>query len=122
MLFTIDGVDFSDVVDVAGYTIRPRREYGPARGQLLDGSKVVDLLATKTDLSIAVVATEQSVTSSISQICKKPSVRLVFNDPITNQNLNGKYEPNISEIQMAIEKTDSTPGYWYGFTIDFEEV
>ena len=122
MIFTIDGVDFSDLIDVAGYTIKPRREYGPARGKLLDGSMVVDLLAMKTDLSIRIVATEQSITSSLVQACSKPSVRLVFNDPITNQNLNSKYEPSIAEINMAIEKTDSSPAYWYGFTIDFMEV
>lgn len=122
MVFTIDGVDFHDCVDVAGYKIKPRREYGPARGKLLDGSRVIDLLATKTDLSITVVAAKQATVSAIAQACKKSTVQLVFNDPITNQNLNGVYEPEISEIQMAIESTEYTPSYWYGYTIDFMEV
>lgn len=122
MVFKIDGIDFSSLVDVAGYKITPRREYGPAKGGLLNGSRVVDLLTIKKDLTVNIVATEQAVTSQLTSSCMKEDVQLQFNDPITNQTINGTYEPDIKDLDMAIESDSYGKTYWYGFQILFKEV
>lgn len=121
MTFKIDGVDYSDKVDIAGYTVTPRKVTGGAAGYLLDGSHVADLKAIKTDLKINVVATEQADTSAISKACLKEYVTLEFNDPFTNTNLNDIYEPSIESVSMAIETDSRGKTYWYGFRISFAQ-
>lgn len=121
MTFKINGVDFSDKVDVAGYTITPRKVTGSSTGYLLDGEHIADMIAKKTDLKVQIVATEQADTSALALACTGEYCQLVFNDPITNTTLDSTYEPQIDKLEMAIETNSEGKTYWYGFTITFTE-
>lgn len=122
MLFKLDGKDFSESVDIAAYRLTPRRVYGDNSGYLLDGSHIPDLLAIKKDIQIRIVATEQRDTSSIASACMKETVQLEINDPISNMDINARYEPELQELEMAIEKDAFGNTYWYSFSIVFKEV
>ena len=122
MKLVIDGIDFSSKIDVQGYKTHPRREYGIARGKLIDGSLVPDLLTIKKDLSVHVSASEQEDVKNITTACLKESVTVEFNDPTVSLNMSGVYEPDISEIEMAIDTDKYGKTYWYGFDITFTEL
>lgn len=121
MTFKINGVDFGEKVEVAGYTITPRKVIGTSAGYLLNGEHIADVIANKTDLKIRVVATEQEDTSALARACTAEYCQLFFNDPITNANLDSVYEPQIDRLEMAIETDSQGKTYWYGFTITFME-
>ena len=122
MVFTVDGVDFTQWVDIAGYKVKTRKVRGQAQGTLLDGSTVPDVLAIKTDFSVNIVATAENSTSQIASALKKETVDIVFSDPITGVNLENSYEPEIGTISMAIDRASDGKSYWYGFSVDFTEV
>lgn len=127
MTFKIDTVDYSGKVEVVGYKVTPRRVYGGARGDLLNGESVADLIAIKKDLEITVVSTVESDTASIATALMKEYVSLEFSDPITATNISGTYEPEMSSIEMAIDVGDAvgavakTKRYWYGFSVSFKQ-
>lgn len=120
MILKIDGVDYSNSVEVSGYTVIPRKITGPAEGYLIDGEHIADLVSLKKDLKVKIVATQGRDTASISSACSKEYVELEFNDPFTNTHLSATYEPTIENIEAALE--DSNRGiYWYGFSIKFTQ-
>lgn len=127
MTFKIDSVDYSSKVLIAGYKVTPRRVYGGARGDLLNGESVADLIAIKKDLDVEVIAMAESDTSAIATALLKEYVQLVFSDPITATDLSGTYEPEVSSIEMAIDigeaigATASSNRYWYGFQVSFKQ-
>ena len=127
MTFKIDAVDYSGKVEVVGYKVTPRRVYGGARGDLLNGESVADLIAIKKDLEITVVSTVESDTASIATALMKEYVSLKFSDPITATDVSGTYEPEMSSIEMAIDVGDAvgavakTKRYWYGFHVSFKQ-
>lgn len=127
MTFKIDAVDYSGKVEVVGYKVTPRRVYGGARGDLLNGESVADLIVIKKDLEITVVSTVETDTASISTALMKEYVSLEFSDPITATDISGTYEPEMSSIEMAIDVGDAvgavakTKRYWYGFSVSFKQ-
>ena len=127
MTFKIDNVDYSSKVLIAGYKVTPRRVYGGARGDLLNGESVADLIVIKKDLDVEVIAMAESDTSSIATALLKEYVQLVFSDPVTATDLSGTYEPEVSSIEMAIDVgeaigiTASSNRYWYGFQVSFKQ-
>ena len=127
MTFKIDTVDYSGKVEVVGYKVTPRRVYGGARGELLSGESVADLIVIKKDLEITVVSTVESDTASIATALMKEYVSLEFSDPITATDISGTYEPEMSSIEMAIDVGDAvgavanTKRYWYGFSVSFKQ-
>lgn len=127
MTFKVDNVDFSSKVEVVGYKVTPRRVYGGARGNLLNGESVADLIAIKKDLDIKVIAMAEGDTSAMATALLKEYVQLVFSDPATATDLSGTYEPEVSSIEMAIDvgeaigTTASGNRYWYGFQVSFKQ-
>ena len=127
MTFKVDNVDYSSKVEVVGYKVTPRRVYGGARGDLLNGESVADLIVIKKDLEIAVVSTVEADTASIATALMKEYVSLEFSDPITATNISGTYEPEMSAIEMALDVGEaigtaaSSNRYWYGFQISFKQ-
>lgn len=121
MTFKINGTDYSDKVEVRGYIVTPRKIKGNAAGDLLNGESIADLIRTKTDLSVQVVAMVAEDVSSIAYACTGEYVELEFTDAITNTNLSGVYEPDISGIEMAIDEDYQGKRYYYGFSISFTE-
>ena len=127
MTFKVDNVDFSSKVEVVGYKVTPRRVYGGARGDLLNGESVADLIVIKKDLDIKVVAMAEGDTSAIATALLKEYVQLVFSDPVTATDISGTYEPEVSSIEMAIDVGDAvgavakTKRDWYGFQVSFKQ-
>lgn len=122
MKLSIDGVDYSEKINISGYKVTPVRKYGPARGELLDGGLVPDLVSIKKNLSVVVVHTEQSVTSQITTACMKEKVSIEFDDPISNTVFSSVCEPEIGSLEAAIEDEDTGKKYWYEFEINFTEI
>lgn len=126
MTFTLDGVDFSDRIDVTGFRVRPRKVFGSSRGDLLNGGHVADMIALKKDLDVSFVAMVEADVSTIAQKCTQEYVMLGFSDPISGTDVSGKYEPTLKDLEMAIDKgqsigdTAGTKRYWYGFSVSFE--
>lgn len=127
MTFKVDNVDYSSKITIAGYKVSPRRVYGGARGDLLNGESVADLIAIKKDLEVTIVSTVEADTSAIATALLKEYVQLVFSDPVTATDISGTYEPEVSSIEMAIDTggavgaTASNNRYWYGFQVSFKQ-
>lgn len=123
MTFVLSGVDYSDKVEVSGYTVTPRKVKGTSAGELIDGETLEDLIVVKTDLQVNIVSTVESDTSAIAYACSGEYVGLKFSDPITGTDLEGTYIPTINGIEMAIDKGEehNNKRYYYGFSISFKE-
>lgn len=124
MIFKMGGIDYSDKVEITGYTVTPRRVVGTSEGDLLSGDHIADVLKIKTDLSLNFVATSEEDTSDIAYACSGEYVNLEFSDPITASALSGVYEPEIEGIKMAIDEgaiSSNNKRYWYGFNVFFKE-
>lgn len=121
MIFKLNRIDITSKIEVAGYTVIPRKVFGSSEGYLLTGDHIADLIRTKTDIVVKIVATEQADTSFIASACKAEYCELEFSDPITNTVLSGIYEPSLDQLSMAIEEDSQGNTYWYGFTITFKE-
>lgn len=128
MTFTMDGVDFSDKVEITGYRIIPRKVFGSSRGDLLNGSHIADMIVLKKDLELSFVAMVEADVSTIATKCCQEYVQLTFSDGISGTDISGKYEPTLDSLEMAIDKgqslgdTAKTKRYWYGFSVTFEAV
>ena len=128
MTFTMDGVDFSDKVEITGYRIIPRKVFGSSRGDLLNGSHIADMIVLKKDLELSFVAMVEADVSTLATKCCQEYIMLGFSDPISGTDISGKYEPTLNDLEMAIDKgqaigdTTGTKRYWYGFSVTFEAV
>lgn len=120
MTFILNGVDYSDALWVKGYKLKTRKVTGPAAGYLLSGDHIADLRSIKKDVIFSFSAMEQSELSTLLQSCISEYVEMSFNDPILNLDISGTFEPEISELEQAIDNGPNKK-YWYEFTITFKE-
>ena len=117
--FTLDGKDYSLAEWVLGYSVKTRKVTGQSAGYLLNGEHVADVIALKKDVTFKLSAMEQAELSAFLTGCTKEYVTMTFNDPISNTNVSGTFEPEISQLEMAIEKNSKGKKYWYEFTVTF---
>lgn len=121
MTFKIAGIDYSDMV--SSYSVTARRITGSARGLLLNGDTLADLIKTKWDLSVGFYSSDESKVSELLIIFNGEYVNLTLSDPVTATDITSLYEPQVGEVTMAIDKGeavgDKSKRYWYGFTVNF---
>lgn len=121
MTFRISGVDFSGLV--TSYSLKPRRITGSARGTLLNGDSVADLIITKWDLVMGFASTEEAQVTGLLQTLAGEYVELTLSDPVTTTDITALYEPQLNGVEMAIDKEEAVgkkeKRYWYGFTVNF---
>ena len=121
MTFKISGMDYSEVV--SSYSIKPRRITGSARGTLLNGDSIADLIKTKWDITIGFSSGEENLVSGILQALAAEYVNLTLSDPVTQTDITAYYEPQLNGVDMAIDKGeaigDQTKRYWYDFSVNF---
>lgn len=125
MTFKISGMDYSGLVD--SYSIKPRRITGSARGTLLNGDSVADLIKTKWDAVIGFSSSDEVAIGGLLTSLGAEYVQLTLSDPVTNTDLDGFYEPQVNQVEMAIDRgeatgtTSKTKRYWYGFSATFTQ-
>lgn len=121
MTFKISGVDYSGMV--SSYSIKPRRITGSARGTLLNGDSIADLIKTKWDITIGFSSSEEDAVSGVLQSISAEYVELTLSDPVTQTDITAFYEPQLNGVDMAIDKGeaigDKTKRYWYDFSVNF---
>jgi len=121
MTFSISGVDYSGMV--TSYSLKPRRITGSARGTLLNGDSVADLIMTKWDLTVGFAPMDEPTISGLLRSLSSEYVQLTLSDPVTLTNISGFYEPSVNNIEMAVDQGeavgDKTKRYWYSFSASF---
>ena len=122
MTFQISGEDYSP--QVSSYRLKPRRITGSARGTLLNGDTVADLIITKWDLTVGFESSDETIVHGLLTTFSGEYIQLTFSDPVTNTDITGFFEPQVNSVDMALDKgeangtTSRGKRYWYGFTVN----
>lgn len=99
--FTIDGVDFSAVINKYGYSVRPVRREGSNGGMMQDGSRRVDLLDYKAGVSVASNDMDPADAARLNSALRKEYVWVTYWDPTVNAVRTAEFIPDISASEIA---------------------
>lgn len=121
MTLIVNDTPWDDFVDVAGYTLIPRKVTGPAAGYLTNGEHIADLVVTKMDIRLNIVAQNMVGAKQILDVCKSEYCQATFEDPSLNIVISSTFEPNLDQMTMAIEDAEHQASWWYGFTVTLTE-
>ena len=121
MKVLIDGVDFSRLFYRYGLSIQPKKRYGTNNAIALSGEKLVDLLATKSIITLTCNPLTTAQRDDLAAACAKAEVTLVYNPGgESDEDCTVRAEPTLSAA--AIKLKAAGVAYWTGAVVTMEEL
>lgn len=116
---TINGVDFSLLANKYEYQLGYITREGSNGGVMLDGTKVVDIIAYKAKITWPLNDMRDTDLAAIQSACQTPEVTVTFWDTLTNAQRTSTFIPSFSEQKIGILRS---PGLWWkGISLVLEE-
>ena len=116
---TINGTDFSALANKYEYEVGYTTRTGPNGGVMLDGTKVVDIIAYKAVITWPLNDMRDTDLASIQSACQTAEVTVTFWDTLTNAQRTSTFLPTFSAQKIGILR--STGKWWKGISLSLEE-
>lgn len=117
----INGIDFSDLFTMYGYTVQYKKISGPNSGYMLSGDYTDDVRKWKAVITcIAIPTTEEQLSALLSEVCDGAYCTVYFFDPKIKAYRTAEMMP--SEPSQKHRGTGSNAfEYWTGTVLTFTE-
>ncbi len=120
MTAIINGTDYAKCFNRLEYAVSFERREGPNGGTMKDGSKTVDLLATKAVITLSTNTMTASQLAELLQELDSEYVYITYTDPRTNADHSAWFIPSVGIVKVAFYR--GTTLFWRdGTTITLTE-
>lgn len=116
---TINGVDFSELANKYEYEVGYITRTGSNGGVMLDGTRVVDIIAYKASITWPLNDLRDTDLAAIQTACQTPEVTVTFWDTLANAQRTSVFIPVFSTQKIGILR--STGKWWKGISLNLEE-
>lgn len=121
MIFLIDNVDFSGSVQYTERSETPRKVYGNNGMTAIDGTEIVDLVATKHDLKVVIRPMQSEQLAALAGAIASAYVDLTYFSALDNAEVTRRMIPEMGSVALALRKIATGEIFYNGAELNFRE-